>query len=91
MEQEGKLGKIAWIETIDEGDAEGEVANAYEQAGDSKTGKVDHIMKIHSLNPQTILDHDNLYRTLMYGRSPLKRPQREMIATVVSALNECHY
>jgi alkylhydroperoxidase family enzyme len=83
--------KIAWIETVDEQDATGDVAAAYEECGDRKTGKVDHIMKIHSLHPQSMLDHEQLYKTLMYGRSPLSRPQREMIATVVSALNHCVY
>jgi alkylhydroperoxidase family enzyme len=83
--------KTAWIETIAEEDASGELTAAYQTCGDRKTGKVDHIMKIHSLNPQSMLDHQGLYATLMYGRSPLSRPQREMIATVVSALNHCVY
>lgn len=83
--------KTAWIETVDEADAEGEVADAYARCGDSRTGNVDHIMKIHSLHPQSMLDHEQLYRTLMYGKSPLRRAQREMIATVVSALNHCVY
>jgi alkylhydroperoxidase family enzyme len=81
----------AWIDTIPEDDAEDEVAAAYAYAGDSKTGNVDHIMKVHSLNPQSMLDHENLYKTLMYGKGPLKRPQREMIGVVVSALNHCVY
>lgn len=83
--------KPAWIETIDEQNAPDDVAAAYKVCGDPKTGQVDHIMKVHSLNPQSMLDHENLYKTLMYGRSPLKRPQREMIATVVSTLNHCIY
>lgn len=81
----------AWIQSIPEDDAEDELAAAYQVAGDPKSGKVDHIMKIHSLNPQSMLDHENLYRTLMYGKSPVKRPQREMIAVVVSAINHCVY
>ncbi len=85
------MSEAAWIETTPESDAEGEVAAVYEQAGDSKTGDVDHIMKVHSLHPQSMLDHENLYRTLMYGKGPIKRPQREMIAVVVSALNDCLY
>ncbi len=32
-----------------------------------------------------------LYKTLMYGKSPLRRTEREMIAVVVSAINQCHY
>ncbi len=83
--------KPAWIETIDEADADGEVAEAYAVCGDRKTRQVDHIMKVHSLHPQTMLDHQQLYATLMYGKSPLKRAQREMIATVVSSLNHCRY
>ena len=83
--------KAAWISTVDEADATGDVADAYAACGDKKTGQVDHIMKVHSLHPRSMLDHEQLYRTLMYGQSPLKRPQREMIATVVSALNHCVY
>lgn len=33
----------------------------------------------------------NLYRAIMFGPSPLSRRQREMMATVVSASNGCHY
>ena len=80
-----------WIETIPEEKAAGKVKEAYQLCGDPKSGKVDHIMKVHSLNPQSMRDHNNLYRTLMYGKSPLTRPQREMIGVVVSSLNNCHY
>ena len=83
--------KIAWIETIPEDEAVGAVKRAYKSSADAKSGKVDHIMKIHSLHPQTLLDHENLYRTLMYGKGPIRRPQREMNATVVSAVNKCRY
>lgn len=83
--------KTAWIETIPEDQVEGELVEGYRISADPKTGDVDHIMKIHSLNPQSLFDHFNLYKTLMYGKSPLKRPQREMIAVVVSAINQCEY
>jgi alkylhydroperoxidase family enzyme len=83
--------QTAWIETVPEADAAGDVQAAYAACGDRKTGAVDHIMKVHSLHPQSMLDHQQLYVTLMYGRGPLTRPQREMIATVVSALNACVY
>jgi len=85
------MSEIAWIATIDEEAAEGELAAAYQQCADPLTGRAAHIMKIHSLNPQSMLDHRALYRTLMFGPSPLTRAQREMIGTVVSALNHCHY
>ena len=51
----------------------------------------DNIIRIHGVNSPTIRHHHDLYRQLMYGRGPLSRIQREMIAVVVSAANECHY
>ncbi len=82
---------IAWIETVPEGEATGELKRAYQRAGDAKTGQVDHIMKIHSLNPASLIDHLHLYKTLMFADSPLTRAQREMIGVVVSAINRCQY
>lgn len=51
----------------------------------------DNILRIHGLHSQTMRHHYDLYRELMYGCGPLSRIQREMIAVVVSAVNECHY
>lgn len=81
----------AWIKTVAESAAGGQLKRAYQRAGDAKTGHVDHIMKIHSLHPASLVDHLHLYKTLMYGDSPLSRIQREMIAVVVSAINRCKY
>lgn len=81
----------AWITTIDEDDANEELAAAYERCADRTTGRAANIMKVHSLNPHSMLDHRALYRTLMFGPSPLRRYQREMIGVVVSALGGCHY
>jgi alkylhydroperoxidase family enzyme len=81
----------AWIKTIDETGADEALAVAYAACADSATGRAAHIMKVHSLHPQSMLDHRALYETLLFGRSPLKRYQREMIGTVVSAANGCRY
>jgi len=81
---------MAWIETIDEEDAEDELADVYERIADER-GKIANIMKVHSLEPQTMLDHVELYTTLLFSRSGLGREQREMIATVVSDANDCEY
>lgn len=51
----------------------------------------DNILRIHGVHSRTMRQHYDLYRELMYGGSPLSRIQREMIAVVVSAANECHY
>lgn len=81
---------MAWIEVIGEQDATGEL-KAHYQGLLEPWGGVDNILKIHSLNPDSLAAHVMLYKTVMYGKSPLKRPEREMIAVAVSAANRCHY
>lgn len=85
------MSEAAWITVIDEKRAADGLARAYAQCADPTTGKVANIMKVHSLNPPSMLDHRALYRTLMFGPSPLQRYQREMIGVVVAALNQCLY
>ncbi len=51
----------------------------------------DNILRIHGVHSRVMRLHYDLYRELMYGRGPLSRLQREMIAVVVSAANDCHY
>lgn len=81
---------MAWIEEILPDDADGAVKDAYARVAEPD-GSVDHILRIHGLHPRCLDDHFDLYVTTMKGPSPLSRPRREMIAVVVSALNECHY
>jgi uncharacterized peroxidase-related enzyme len=81
---------VAYIKVIHESDAEGELAEVYSALARSR-GKVANIMKVHSLNPRAMRAHLELYVTLLFGRSKLKRPEREMIAVVVSQANRCDY
>jgi len=50
-----------------------------------------NILQSHSLNNEALRTHVGLYRTIMYGDSPLTRAERETIAVAVSAANSCHY
>jgi uncharacterized peroxidase-related enzyme len=75
---------------IQESEATGEVRDLYERYR-APWGGVDNILKIHSLLPSSLAPHVNLYRSVMFGRGPLTRRQREMIATVVSRVNGCPY
>ena len=81
---------MAWIEVINEDEATSRLAEMYAKMVEP-WGGVDNIMKIHSLNPGSLLGHLEFYQALMRGRSPLSRAQREMIAVAVSAANRCHY
>ncbi len=81
----------AWIETINESTADGLLAELYRAEQDRETGHVDNILKVHSLHPETLRAHIDLYRTVMYGKSKITRIEREMIGVVVSQINACHY
>jgi uncharacterized peroxidase-related enzyme len=81
---------MAWIEEIDVDAAEGKLAEMYAQLIE-KRGKVSNILKVHSLNPAALGSHLDLYMTIMFGKSGLSRAEREAIAVVVSANNDCAY
>jgi len=81
---------MAHIPYVPYEEAEGLLAELYERYT-GRRGWVDNIIRIHSLNPRSMRDHVDLYAHLMRGPSPLTRIQREMIAVVVSAENDCFY
>ncbi len=81
---------MAWIEQTAADDAEGKLAEIYAELIE-KRGKVSNILKVHSLNPEAMSDHLDLYMTIMFGKSGLSRAEREAIAVVVSANNDCDY
>jgi alkylhydroperoxidase family enzyme len=71
------------IQEVEIENAEGKLKEIYDRLG----GKPPNILKVQSLNPVALETHWQLYRALMFGESPLSREEREMIATVVSAVN----
>ncbi len=77
----------ARIEIIDYDRAEGKMKELY----DRFNGQMANILRVHSLNPKSLEAHLDYYRVIMFGKSPLPRRLREMIATVVSSTNECFY
>ena len=82
---------MAWIKVIDEGDASGKLKEMYEKLTEP-WGGVDNIMKFHSLKLPSLHAHYELYKTVMHRRtSEVSKVQREMIAVVVSSINQCHY
>jgi uncharacterized peroxidase-related enzyme len=80
----------AWILNIGETEAEGELNRVYEEIK-VKRGSVSNVMKAQSLDPESMKLHLDLYLHLMFGKSTLNRLEREMIAVVVSHLNNCTY
>jgi len=81
---------MPWIKTIEPREATGELKVEYDQAV-TRAGKVFNILKVQSLNPESLRASMQLYLATMYGRSGLSRAEREMLATVVSRANQCFY
>ena len=78
------------IKTINYEESVDELRQAYDSIIGAR-GKLAEVHKIQSLNPAALLAHMDLYKAVMFGKSPLKRYQREMMAVVVSAANNCRY
>jgi len=81
---------MAWIETLEAGEAEGNLRTLYEGLRKQR-GMVPNVMKIFSFHPEAVRATMQMFQTLMYGPAPLGRTQREMIDLVVSVVNRCHY
>lgn len=82
---------MAWIATVDEDQADDDLTPLYGQMVDPRYGRVDNILRIHSLHPAGMEAHFNMYREVMTSTATLPKVDREMIALVVSRINECHY
>lgn len=81
---------MSWIEEIAVDDASGKLAETY-SALIKQRGKISNILMVHSLNPEAMNSHLDLYMTIMFGKSGLSRAEREAIAVIVSANNRCAY
>ena len=81
---------MAHLRLIDEGEADGVLAEEYDAAIE-RAGKVFNILKAMSLNPRVLRASMELYKEIMLGESGLSRRERELLATVTSAEQSCHY
>ena len=81
---------MAFIKLIDFDDAD-EILKSEYKKGIERAGRVYNILKIMSRSPKALRDAMKMYLTIMHGPSDLSRAQREMMATVVSQVNKCHY
>lgn len=81
---------MPWIDEVAPEAANGALADVYGTIA-GVAGSVANILTVQSLHPEALRDHYTLYRTLMFGTSPLSRAERESIAVVVSRENGCRY
>src|SRR3989304_4781713 len=81
---------MPYIKTIEPNEATNELKEIYSKVVGER-GKLSNILKIHSLLPKTMLTHLDLYKSIMFDKSDLKREDKELIAIVVSSANKCDY
>jgi len=83
---------MAWIDTVPDDEwTEGVLGDLHGEVVDRTYGRVDNIMSIHSLNPKGLAAHAGLYASAMSGTKSLRKVERELVALVVSQINDCHY
>ena len=78
------------IRLIDVEEADGDLREEYD-AAIGRAGKVFNILKAMSLNPAVLRASMELYKAIMFGESGLSRRERELLATVTSAQQDCFY
>ena len=81
---------MAHIRQVRDDEATGHLRRIFDEAI-VRAGKVFGILRVQSLNPAALDASMAMYKTLMFGPSPLSRARREMLATVVSRANDCFY
>jgi alkylhydroperoxidase family enzyme len=93
---------MTWIRTIPEAEADERLRDAlakeralypreYAQPTQVVSDQAEGIVASHSLIPQALYHAFATFGALMAPELPLQRRQHEMIATVVSLTNRCHY
>ncbi len=84
---------MAWITTTSEEDATGLTAEVYERLRESPIfmGSVPNIYKSLSLRPEILDVFQKMSFVGSFGGTGLTREEEEMVSTVVSSINRCHY
>ncbi len=81
---------MPYVDPIPPDEAAGALRREYDAAV-ARSGRIWNIVSIMSHNPEVLRESMRMYRSVMFGSSPLTRAQREMLAVVTSQANGCDY
>ena len=81
---------MSYIRQILENDVQGLLRKIYDAAR-ARAGKVANIIQVMSLDPRSADSSIQFYLTLMKIPNALDASRREMLAAVVSNVNDCYY
>ncbi|NQV24003.1 MAG: hypothetical protein HQ518_06505 [Rhodopirellula sp.] len=81
---------MAWIDLIRESDATGSLSRLYSSAR-GRAGYIAQIIQVMSRDPDVAAESMRFYTRLMKTPNALDAARRELLATVVSNVNDCYY
>jgi len=81
---------MAFIAYITYEDASEQLKALYKKFGGANQTPA-NIIRIAGHNPQAMDHHTRFYMAVQHAKTSLSRHQREMIALLVSGINQCHY
>ena len=81
---------MAFIKQVDETEATGALQRVYETARE-RSGGVANIIRVMSRDGRSVQSSMHFYMSLMKTDNALSAARREMLAAVVSNINECYY
>lgn len=81
---------MAWIQQIDEHEATGALAKLYESSR-ARAGGVANIIRVMSQDADAAAQSIRFYISLMKSPNALSPARRELLAAVVSNVNDCYY
>lgn len=84
---------MSWIKWVEGDDAEGDLAEIYRLWHEENPGRdeLPGILKCFSLRPDFLRNVMEASETVHFSEGHLDRTTKEMLATYVSALNQCPY
>jgi hypothetical protein len=81
---------MAHVRQVGEGEADGPIGPVYDAAL-KRAGGIANIIRVMSLDGAGTAASMGLYVSLMKRTNALAADKREMLATVVSCINDCYY
>ena len=81
---------MAYIRQVETDSAEGRLQQVYQSAIE-RTGHVANVIKIMSLDARVCQASTNMYVAAVRSETALDRATRELLAAVVSNVNDCYY
>lgn len=81
---------MSWIQQISEEEASGPIANLYTSCR-QRAGYIANIIRVMSRDARTAEQSMAFYVSLMKTPNALSAARRELLAAVVSNVNDCYY